>query len=168
MARFLSRCKKDKRRRGSSLELPLSFVLFFLFSFPPVQGSEANTTTCAIIKDDQLRLACYDERAPIVEQEVEQRVEKIDQQRVAQQTSRSQDFDFKRGRQPITAKIVELAQKIRGQWILTLDNGQVWTEVESGRKHYHVGQTVDIKPGFMNSHTLTIESIGSGKFKRVR
>ncbi len=145
---------------GSSPELPLYFVLFFLFSFLPVQGSEANTTTCAIIKDDQLRLACYDERAPIVEQEVEQRV--------AKQTSRSQDFFFKRDRQPITAKIVELAQKIRGQWILTLDNGQVWTEVESGRKHYHVGQTVNIKPGFMNSHTLTIESIGSGKFKRVQ
>ncbi len=145
---------------GSSPELPLSFVLVFLFSFPPVQGSEANTTTCAIIKDDQLRLACYDERAPIVEQEVEQRV--------AQQISRSQDFFFKRDRQPITAKIVELAQKIRGQWILTLDNGQVWTEVESGRKRYHVGQTVNIKPGFMNSHTLTIESTGSGKFKRVQ
>ena len=60
--------------------------------------------------------------------------------------------------QAITAEIVRLKKLMRGNFQITLDNGQVWRENEyEPNTTYAVGDRVTIKSGFMGTHDLKNE-----------
>lgn len=68
---------------------------------------------------------------------------------------------------PVTveAAVLHARQRARGQWLLELDNGQTWTELQRGRVRFRPGMVVRIEPGFTGSHLLTTEE---GSVVRVR
>jgi hypothetical protein len=53
------------------------------------------------------------------------------------------------------AKIVAMSFRRAGEFVITLDNGQVWTQyVTEGKARIGVGDSVLIRPGFMGAYIL--------------
>jgi translation initiation factor IF-1 len=68
----------------------------------------------------------------------------------------------------LTGTVTEVATKPHGELIVTLDNGQVWAEKQSGSKvKLKSGDTVKIERGAMGSYTL-IANGRSSKVSRIR
>ena len=68
----------------------------------------------------------------------------------------------------LSGTVTELGTKPHGELIVTLDNGQVWAEKQSGSKvKLKVGDTVKIERGAMGSYTL-IANGRSSKVSRIR
>lgn len=68
----------------------------------------------------------------------------------------------------LSGTVTELGTKPHGELIVTLDNGQVWAESQSGSKvKLKPGDTVKIERGAMGSYTL-IANGRSSKVARIR
>jgi hypothetical protein len=67
----------------------------------------------------------------------------------------------------VEANITEARTIARGKWLLKLDNGQTWQEVEPGRNRYKPGLPVTIESGFMGSYTLKTKGKKARKFKPI-
>jgi hypothetical protein len=68
----------------------------------------------------------------------------------------------------LTGTVTEIGTKPHGELIVTLDNGQVWAEKQSGSKvKLKTGDTVKIERGAMGSYTL-IANGRSSKVSRIR
>jgi biotin carboxyl carrier protein len=68
----------------------------------------------------------------------------------------------------LTGTVTEVGTKAHGELIVTLDNGQVWAEKQSGSKvKLKTGDTVKIERGAMGSYTL-IANGRSSKVSRIR
>jgi len=68
----------------------------------------------------------------------------------------------------LTGTVTELGTKPHGELIVTLDNGQVWAEKQSGSKvKLKVGDAVKIERGAMGSYTLLANG-RSSKVSRIR
>lgn len=72
--------------------------------------------------------------------------------------------------QSIDAEVVEVVRLARGNHRLTLEDGQVWSEIEvKPRARYRVGDTVEIARGVLGSYNLSNERTGHRiKVRRVR
>lgn len=58
----------------------------------------------------------------------------------------------------IEARVTAVRTRPEGQQVLTLDNGQVWTQTETRRDpHFEVGDVVIIKRGLLGSFLLTLQ-----------
>lgn len=69
----------------------------------------------------------------------------------------------------IAAHIVALASTADGREIFTLDNHQVWAELEPGGDLYaKPGETVEISRGLLGSYSLSLRSRRSCKVTRLR
>ena len=69
----------------------------------------------------------------------------------------------------IAARIVALASTGDGREIFTLDNNQVWAELEPGGDLYaKPGETVEISRGLLGSYSLSLRSRRSCKVTRLR
>jgi hypothetical protein len=70
----------------------------------------------------------------------------------------------------LTAKITELATLVRGELLLTLDNGQMWQQKTADRAlRVKVGDQVTIKRATLGSFLLTAEgNSGAMRVSRVR
>ena len=81
--------------------------------------------------------------------------------------------DLKQEKQPelsdLTATVTEVGAKPYGQLVVTLDNGQVWTEIAAGSKlKVKTGDVVKIERGALGSYLLIAPSGRSSKVSRVR
>ncbi len=72
--------------------------------------------------------------------------------------------------QSIDAQVVEVVKLARGNHRLTLEDGQVWREIEvKPRARYRVGDNVEIARGALGSYNLSSERTGHRiKVRRVR
>ena len=72
--------------------------------------------------------------------------------------------------QSIDAQVVEVVKLARGNHRLTLEDGQVWREIEvKPRARYRVGDSVEIARGALGSYNLSNERTGHRiKVRRVR
>ena len=72
--------------------------------------------------------------------------------------------------QSIDAQVVEVVKLARGNHRLTLEDGQVWREIEvKPRARYRVGDNVEIARGALGSYNLSNERTGHRiKVRRVR
>jgi len=70
----------------------------------------------------------------------------------------------------ITAKVTEVAYNARGKFIVFLDNGQVWRQIDADEDHPNLqksgGDAVTITRALLGSYTLVVE--GSAKTFKVR
>lgn len=69
----------------------------------------------------------------------------------------------------VKAKAVEVSQRVNGEHVVTLDNGQVWTEkiAEYGFR-VKVGDTVTIKKGKLGGYRMVGRGRRSSDVKRVK
>lgn len=169
---------------GGRQRLPFFFttLLFSLLFSPLTTGSVqaaslmVDVQDCITVSNDTARLTCYDKSAahhsakqqrpsasiaapaasvttvaPVITSELPQKT-----------TPRQAQTQFK-----VIAIISEAKTVTRGKWLLKLDNGQTWREVEPGRNRYKVGQQVTIESGFMGSYSLQSGNARARKFKPI-
>lgn len=162
----------------ASLSL-IPFVLAAAAAGASAQGLPAELRRCMAETDDGRRLACFDREAASLAGAAAPAATGIagaapaltPEQRfglrgeVARET-----LEREKAATPVAdrlqAKVVAVAVGATGDWVVTLDNGQVWAQVPTGTRYrIRVGDAVEITPGALGSYMLTGES---GRAVRVR
>jgi hypothetical protein len=130
---------------------------------------------CAALDDDRARLACYDS--------IFGRPAVAAAPAAATATDPEADFGLteaaKRAREPeesrerfpesISGTVAKVARQPAGELVLTLENGQVWTQVQvDARARVAVGDTVTIKKAALGSHLLVTEDRYATRVRRVK
>ncbi|HYL70078.1 MAG TPA: hypothetical protein VEY89_02100 [Candidatus Dormibacteraeota bacterium] len=117
---------------------------------------------CAQEQDGQQRLACFDalvSTLPRIKADQFGMTAAIEQQRNPVPTAP----------EVLVGKISELREAGRGAWLFTLDNGQVWLQVEPQPSiRFAVGESVRIEPGAMTSLWLVADHHRKTRVKRVK
>ena len=126
---------------------------------------------CRALKDDAARLACYDAAvAAMGAAESKGDLLTLDQEQ--RRTVRRQAFGltfpsfalFDKGERPeeadrLTAKIAGLSRMPRGEWVIRLDDGAVWRQIDDEELHREpkVGSTVVIRRASLGSFMMNID-----------
>ena len=135
---------------------------------------------CAAEKDDARRLACFDAavgqaqaatpgtRPPAVAAAPLSKEEKFGlrgelKQEKAQKAPELQELE------QLQAQVTKVSTKPHGELVVTLENGQVWTEIQTNSgARVKAGDQVTIKPGALGSFLLVAPNGRSTKVTRVR
>jgi hypothetical protein len=154
---------------------------------PGASAATGDFLACAGEKDDARRLACFDaavvrnragttgttEAAPVVASAAA----------AAPALSKEEKFglrgDLKQEKakvvpelvemKELTAQVTKVAVKPHGELVLTLDNGQVWYEIQtSSGIRVKAGDQVTIKAGALGSYSLVAPNGRSSKVTRSR
>ena len=147
-------------------------------------GAAAPATTpeflaCAAEKDDARRLACFDavvERAraapahpaptvaaPPLSQEEKFGLRGELKQEKAQKVPELQELE------QLQAQVTKVSTKPHGELVVTLENGQVWTEIQTNSgARVKAGDRVAIKAGALGSFLLVAPNGRSTRVTRVR
>lgn len=142
-------------------------------------ASTAEFLACAPEKDDARRLACFDAAvdraqtappnqppavaaAPLSQEEKFGLRGELKQEKV-QKVPELQELE------QLQAQVTSVSSKPHGELVVTLENGQVWTEIQpnSGAR-VKAGERVTIKPGALGSFLLVAPNGRSTKVTRVR
>jgi hypothetical protein len=159
-------------------------VLFFLLSGTAVDSALAvqhsvldTLTECTSVSDDGQRLTCFDqemtrlitapasENAPVVQSSTTvdstSEAEVVDEfGMTAELASKDPEKEADESLKELTAVVVALRKRPHGEQVVTLENGQVWTQshAEAGLL-IREGDTVTIQRGLFGSYRIT----GRGK-----
>jgi hypothetical protein len=126
---------------------------------------ESGLADCATRRDDSVRLACFDAvvgrlglggQATVADREAAFGGEFL---------QRDEPLEPERGVSSITASIEQLERRPRGERVFHLDNGQVWTELETGRSQYRQGMNVTVERTPSGSYMMSTDT---GRATRVR
>jgi hypothetical protein len=149
----------------------------------------AALAACRAEQDDTKRLACYDRHADQVTPATtaaspetasatppEAAPAAAAAAGTAATSSAADKFGYSRGMSPdevdqqkksekaqgleeISATVRELSTQPRGEWIVTLDNGQVWAQkAADGRFRLKIGDQVKIRSGALGAYYLSLAS----------
>ncbi len=143
------------------------------------QGLPPELRRCMAETVDAARLACFDREAARLEAAAatatvaaapaltpEQRFGMRGE--VARETL-EREKAVKQELERLEAKVTAVATGPTGDWVVTLDNGQVWAQVPSGTRYtIRVGDGVTISPAALGSYMLTGESGRSVRVRRRR
>ena len=133
---------------------------------PPPAALPSGLLQCRSEADDARRLACFDREIARAAPSAEERFgyrgevarESVDREKAAATAL---------GR--LQAKVTSLSAAPGGDWVATLDNGQVWAQVPTGtRFNLRVGDAVTITPGALGSFLLRKDSGGASVRVRRR
>jgi hypothetical protein len=137
----------------------------------PVAAAHAGTEAaadglrrCSRETDEHQRLACFDALAAALPQI------KNDQFGMTAEIAHRRDPAVEYDHSDVLAgKINGLQEVTSGQWIFTLDNGQLWiqTEPKPGMR-FSVGETVQIEHGAMGSLWLAADHRRKTRVKRIQ
>ncbi|WP_237065455.1 hypothetical protein [Microbulbifer guangxiensis] len=94
---------------------------------------------CASIQSDKERLGCYDALSKSLDERAEQNFGQ-EQKRIVEEAP-----------EQITAQISEVQEGAYGKAIITLDNGQVWRQNDSGRVRWSAGDRIVVERGLFGS-----------------
>ncbi|HEX4377072.1 MAG TPA: hypothetical protein VHZ99_07975 [Steroidobacteraceae bacterium] len=119
---------------------------------------------CAAQSDQAQRLACFDTLASTLP--------KIEADRFGLTADIANKRDPQSERHDkeavLPGKIVALGAGPRGEYIFTLDNGQVWTQADlEPNKKFAVGDVVHIEHGAMGSLWLAADKARKTRVKRI-
>jgi hypothetical protein len=147
---------------------------------PPTAASVKAVEDCRALADDAQRLACYD-KAVTALQSAEasgdlMTVDRAQRQKVHRQTFGlalpSLDIfdrgDKGEGEDQITAKVTRVSQDQNGHWLLTLDDGAVWDQMDDFALSHdpRPGSTALIKKGTLGSFFIKVD--GQQAFRAMR
>jgi len=148
--------------RGSLVLLAVSVLPLVASAEPLKDGLQR----CARETDEHLRLKCFDELAGSLQQL--KRDEFGMTAAVAERKDPSAATAPLIDPEVLDAKIAGLRQGSHGEYIFTLDNGQVWLEQEvRAGERFSVGEAVQIKHGAMSSLWLSASSHRMTRVKRI-
>lgn len=142
-------------------------------------ATTAEFLNCAGEKDDTRRLACFDAAvdraraapanpAPAVVATPLSQEEKFGlrgelKQEKAQKVPELQELE------QLQAQVTKVSTKPHGELVVTLENGQVWTEIQTNSgARVKAGDRVAIKPGALGSFLLVAPNGRSTRVTRVR
>ena len=176
----------------------LSLILFALgLGFPAAHAADT-AAKCLGIDDDRARLACYDEAygrtatthasapavaagAPVAATAATAAAATATPARPPAPTPEQARQNFglsaekvlgpQGGPTEIKAKVAAVqANEITGRAVVTLDNGQVWQQVEETRatKRPRAGDEVIIREASLDSYLMVTPERGSARVRRVR
>ncbi|WP_323844664.1 hypothetical protein [Microbulbifer magnicolonia] len=109
---------------------------------------------CASIAADAERLACYDALSNSLEQRAEQNFGQ-EQQRIAEEAPES-----------IEGTIAEIREIAHDKLLITLENGQVWRQNDSGRFNWKSGDAVIVERALFGSFLM--KPTDGGRTMRVK
>jgi len=144
-----------------------------------VPATTAGFLACAGERDDMRRLACFDAAAgqaqaaagtaaPVVAAAPLSQEEKFGlrgdlKQEKAQEVPELQELE------QLQAQVTGVSSKLRGELVVTLENGQVWAEIQAGSgARVKAGDRVTIKPGALGSFLLVAPNGRSTRVTRTR
>ena len=138
---------------------------------PPTAATVSAVLACRSITDDTARLACFD-KATREMGEAEQKGDLLTLDRQQRQAVRRQAFGlpltamtiFDKGEKPeeadrITATVTSASQTPYGKWVIRLDDGAVWRQVDDNnlQSDPHKGSKVVIKRGVLGSFFIDVD-----------
>jgi len=187
MLRRTARPARRRAKREFSMQIRvLAFISIFVAGAAhanPTADASAEIAKCAGITDSAARLRCFDAAAlrangaPAAQPAREAPDRDGSGFSPPQAVTRVEDF----GKPPpppkitkITATVVELARTARGRSIFTLDNGQVWRQLDGDDADVqdpYPGKTmkITIERAFLANFNLTIDGRnGSIRVRRVK
>jgi hypothetical protein len=120
---------------------------------------------CALETDQGKRLACFDALAgalPKIETDQFGMTVDIARKRNPVAVSKSEN-------ESLSGKIAALQEAPRGEYIFTLDNGQIWIQAELRSSiRFEVGDAVQIEHGAMSSLWLVADHHRKTRVKRIQ
>ncbi|HEY8569030.1 hypothetical protein [Microbulbifer sp.] len=127
----------------------------------PATGAESlreQWLQCSQFSDDSKRLACFDQITGNLHVRAEQKF------------GREQEQAIKEAPESITATITSAKEGAFGKYIFTLDNGQVWQQVESSeRAIWRGGERVAVERGAFGSFIMhKVTGVRSLRVKRIQ
>lgn len=165
--------------------LTFTSVLLYSLSFISFAGNESGLLSqiekCKQISQADARLVCFDDLAKdtaiTTALPVNNDIAPVPATIVQAQPSESQQVDDfakehlkkssnEQGLDSISSSITKLKKLIRGQWVITLENGQKWQQKDSAKIKLKVGDTVRMKKAAMGAIYLYKE--GSHRNIRVK
>jgi hypothetical protein len=176
----------------------LSLVLFALGLGFPVTHAADSAGGCVAIDDDRARLACYDEAsgrtaairasgpaavtgAPVAATAATAAAATAAPARPPAPSPEQAKQNFglsaekvlgpQGGPTEIKAKVAAVqANEVTGQAVITLDNGQVWQQLEATKatKRPRAGDEVVIREASLDSFLMVTPERGSARVRRVR
>ncbi|OUR63209.1 hypothetical protein A9Q74_03115 [Colwellia sp. 39_35_sub15_T18] len=163
-------------------------MLFCSLSFVSFAGNETKLTNqltqCGQISPADARLACFDDllkgastRAVLPANNATALVATVPTTIAQVQPSATKQVDdfakehlkktsTEQGLDSITSPITKLKKLIRGQWVISLENGQQWQQKDTTKMKLKVGDTVRMKKAAMGAVYLYKE--GSHRNIRVK
>ena len=134
-------------------------ILLFTTLLALAAGASADTLTnqmhgCAAIENDSERLSCYDALSKTLDRRAEDNFGQ-EQKRIAEEAPDS-----------ISATVSKIQEGSYGKVVVTLHNGQVWRQNDSGRVHWDQGEQVLIERGVFGSFFM--KSTEGGRKIRVK
>ena len=119
---------------------------------------------CSLETDQGKRLACFDALAsalPKIQSDQFGMTADIERKRDPVSVSKSEN-------EALPGKIAALQEAPRGEYIFTLENGQIWIEAEArSAVHFAVGEAVQIEHGAMGSLWLAADHHRKTRVKRI-
>ncbi|MDP2325283.1 MAG: hypothetical protein Q8N51_14830 [Gammaproteobacteria bacterium] len=128
-------------------------------------ATASDLTSCISITDDQQRLACYDrlaERAApvITSPEALFGLEPTATTRLLQQRLGDEPIDV------LDQQVIAISRDPFNKLQISLDNGQQWLQIDSGRLRLKVGDIIRIRRASLGSYLLYLQT--GGRSLRVR
>lgn len=140
----------------------IAFTVFMVFTASACLCAEEDTQhACASVRDDGDRLACYDDAfgKPASAKSPDQfglPPEKPSPSAPAEPTT-------------ITAAVTKLDRLRDGKFVVTLDNGQVWSQSEiNSQADVRVGDSVTVRRGALKSYLLVTKAGIATRVKRIK
>lgn len=136
---------------------------------------------CRKMADDAARLACYDQAAAVLDQaEAKGDVVIVDREQARQVRRQAFGFSmpsislFERGEskeeiENVTATVKAARQNGAGKWVVELEDGAVWVQVDANELHKtpKSGMPVKIRQAAMGSFLMSIDGQRSFRARRV-
>lgn len=147
--------EKILRTRLPAFFFSVSSALLLALPATAAESLRDQLQQCSQFSDDSRRLACYDQVTGNLRQHAEQQFGQ-EQKQVIEEAPES-----------ITATIARAEEGAFGKYTFTLDNGQVWQQVDSSsRAIWRGGEQVAVERGVFGSFFM--RKVTGGRSLRVR
>lgn len=151
----------------------------------PLGAQAVETHACASVADDKSRLACYDAafgrsdkssggavvtpRLPSLDAAVPPAQKAVNDFGLTETDRRARDQSTEVVPQNISGSVAVIGHRPAGEAVVTLDNGQVWTQIEAGtRLKLTTGDAVTIRKASLGSYMLVTPSGIAVRVRRVK
>lgn len=180
LSRLLSRIKYPRLGEGIFLgDKNLKPATYAVLVIALTTGSTyaATLKDCLGIEDPLVRVACYDDivRAMDAERATDHKNSDRSSNTPNEPATKEKKFGLKQtiakedsDLKTLEQVIAEISRDPRGLLLVTLDNGQVWRQIDQAKLNLKPGNRIEIKAGFGGSFYLSRNGSRSLKVRRVR
>jgi hypothetical protein len=159
----MNRCNAGRSTLGAAT---LAALTLMTPAAPAAELLPPGFRACAAQPDRDRRLACFDaEVARLTSPAAKEQNFGTDTGALARQRAEQQADDFVE----IVANVTSVVARPHGELIVTLDNGQVWSQTQANSRFtLQAGDSVKVKVGALSAYVLVAPSGRATKVTRTR